>query len=329
MQRIIRACLSIIAIGSSVIATSTTVVAKENAYPDRPIRMVIPWSVGGSTDMLGRVLAERMGRDLGASIVVENKPGATGTIGYAQVARSPADGYTILLGTNSTYAIAPHFYNDLPYDLAKDFTPIGMIGGNQQVLCVHPSVPANNLAELIRLTEKNPEKLTYSSSGVGGSSHLAMELLIGSTGIQMLHVPYKGGAPALQSILAGQTNTGFVDISIAEPLIRAGKLRALGTSGVNRAPLLPDTPTLAEAGAKNFESLTTFGLFMPAQVPPNIVQRVNNALNTSIQDAEIAAKLSSLGYELSGGAPSAYVEHAKKESKKWGDLITARNIALP
>jgi tripartite-type tricarboxylate transporter receptor subunit TctC len=328
MQRVVRTCLSILAAAIAVTA-AVPAVAKEDTYPDRPIRMMIPWAVGGSTDMLGRVLAERMGRDLGTSIVVENKPGATGTIGYAQVARAPADGYTMLLGTNSTFAIAPHFYRDLSYDIAKDFTPVGMIGANQQVLCVHPSVPATTLQEFITLSEKQPGQLTYASSGVGGSSHLATELLMAATGIEMLHVPYRGGAPALQSILGGQTNVGFVDISIAEPLIRAGQLRALGTSGVKRAPLLPDTPTLAEAGAKDFESSTTFGLFMPAGVSPKIVERANRALNAAMQDPQVASRLGLMGFELNAGSADSYNAYAKAESDKWGKLIKTRNIALP
>ncbi|MVW77608.1 Bug family tripartite tricarboxylate transporter substrate binding protein [Bordetella sp. 02P26C-1] len=328
MRRVVRACLSIIATVLSVTAAASAA-AKEEAYPERPIRMMIPWAVGGSTDMLGRVLAERMGRELGTSIVVENKPGATGTIGYAQVARAPADGYTMLLGTNSTFAIAPHFYRDLSYDIVKDFVPVGMIGANQQVLCVHPKVPATTLEELIKLSEKQPGQLTYASSGVGGSSHLATELLMEATGIEMLHVPYRGGAPALQAILGGQTNVGFVDISIAEPLIRSGQLRALGTSGKNRAPLLPNVPTLAEAGAKDFESSTTFGLFMPAGVPPKVVERVNRALNAAMKDPEVSKKLGLMGYELTGDSAGSYAEYAKAESDKWGKLISVRNIALP
>jgi len=297
-------------------------------YPDRPMRMVVPWSVGGSTDLLGRILAEGMGRRLGASIVVENKPGATGTIGYAQVARAAPDGYTVLLGTNSTFAIAPHFYRDLPYDVAKDIAPVGMIGANQQVLCVHPDMPARSLADLVARARERPGAITYASSGMGGSSHLATELLMSLTGIDMLHVPYRGGAPAVQAILGGQTQAGFVDISVAEPLIRAGKLRALGTSGAARAPLLPDTPTLAEAGAPGFESLTTFGLFVPAGTPQDVVGRLNAVLNEVLADPRTSGQLAAQGYELTAGPPAAYVDYAREETGKWGRLIEQRNISL-
>ncbi|HTK02452.1 MAG TPA: tripartite tricarboxylate transporter substrate binding protein [Bordetella sp.] len=303
--------------------------AAQAAYPDRPIRLVIPWSVGGSTDMLGRVLADGMGRRLGTAIVVENKPGATGTIGYAQVARSEHDGYTLLLGTNSTFAIAPHFYHSLPYDTDKDFAAIGMIGANQQVLCVRPDEPYKTLSDLVAAAKAKPGAISYASSGVGGSSHLATELLMAMTDIDMLHVPYRGGAPAVQGILGGQTQVGFVDISVAEPLIRSGKLRALGTSGSQRAELLPDLPTLSETGAPGFESLTTFGLFVPAGTPAEIVKKLNGVMNAVLQDPQTRKQLAAQGFELNGGLPDAYRSYAMTESKKWGTLIEQRNIKLP
>ncbi|OZI34609.1 hypothetical protein CAL29_14035 [Bordetella genomosp. 10] len=298
-------------------------------YPSRPIRMIIPWSVGGSTDMLGRLLAEGMGKRLGVAIVVENKPGATGTIGYAQVARSPGDGYTLLLGTNSTFAIAPHFYHDLPYDLQRDFRPIGMIGANQQVLCVQPQAPYKTVADLVKAAKAKPGAINYASSGVGGSSHLATELLMSTTGISMMHVPYRGGAPAVQALLGGQTEVGFVDISVAEPLIHSGKLRALGTSGAKRAPLLPDLPTLAESGVSGFESLTTFGLFAPAGTSDAIVQKLNTALNESLRDPALSKQLAAQGFELTPGPAQAYVAYAAEETRKWGSLIAQRHITLP
>jgi len=326
MPRSIRTLLSIVFCLSGAAAVAPA--AHAAGYPERPIRMVVPWSVGGSTDLLGRILAEGMGKRLGAPIVVENKPGATGTIGYAQVARAAADGYTVLLGTNSTFAIAPHFYSDLPYDVVRDIAPIGMIGANQQVLCVHPDMPVRSLGELVSAARQKPGSIPYASSGVGGSSHLATELLMSITGMEMLHVPYRGGAPAVQAIVGGQTQVGFVDISVAEPLIRSGKLRALGTSGTSRAPLLPDTPTLAESGAPGFESLTTFGLFVPAGTPQDTVGRLNEALNGVLADPQTAERLAAQGYELNAGPPEAYTSYAQSESGKWGRLIEQRNISL-
>ncbi|CAM3684167.1 Bug family tripartite tricarboxylate transporter substrate binding protein [Bordetella tumulicola] len=319
----------LVAVACTLGAVSTVPAKAADAYPTRPIRMVIPWSVGGSTDILGRILAESMGRRLGTSIVVENKPGATGTIGYAQVARADPDGYTLLLGTNSTFAIAPHFYSNLTYNVDTDFVPIGMIGGNQQVLCAAPALGVDTMAQLLTRAKQKPGEITYASSGVGGSSHLATELLMSITGINMLHVPYRGGAPAVQAILGAQTQVGFVDISVAEPLIRGGKLKALGTSGTARAPSLPDVPTLAEAGVTGFDSLTTFGLFAPAGTPKSTVDRLNQVLNAALQDPAVVEKLGAMGYELSGGTPDTYKAYADAETKKWGTLIEQRNIKLP
>lgn len=300
-----------------------------DAYPARPIRMVVPWSAGGSTDLLGRTLAEGMGRNLGVSIVVENKPGATGTIGYAQAARSAGDGYTLLLGTNSTFAIAPHFYRNLPYNANTDFVAIGMIGSNQQVLCANPTSGINSVADLLQRAKQRPGEISYSSSGVGGSSHLGTELLMSIAGINLLHVPYKGGAPALQAIVSGEAQIGFVDISVARPMISGGKLRPLGTSGSARAPLLPNVPTLAEAGVTGFESLTTFGLFVPATTAKDIVARLNSALKATLMEAVVAEKLSSMGFEpLGGNAQGNFKAYANEETQKWGSLIKQRSIKL-
>lgn len=329
MHLSVRALLSVIACLLGVIATDPAASADAAQYPTRPIRMVIPWSPGGSTDVLGRVLADNMGRALGVPIVVENNAGATGTIGFAQVARAVGDGYTMLLGTNSTFAIAPHFYSKLPYNLEADFVAVGMIGSNPQILCVLPGMAAKTLAEFVLYAKQKPGELAYASSGVGGSSHLAMELLMSTTGINMLHVPYRGGAPALTALLGGEVHVGFVDISTAGPLIRGGKLRTLGTSGTTRMHSMPDTPTLAEAGAPGFESVTSFGLFMPAGTPAGIVARVNTVLNSVLRDPQAIEKLGALGFELTGGAPDTYKAYAIVESKKWETLIKQRHIVLP
>lgn len=302
--------------------------ASADTYPSHPIHLIVPWSAGGSTDILGRMLAEAMSKRLGGAIVVDNKPGATGTIGYGWVARAEGDGYTMLLGTNSTFAIAPHFYHDLPYNPDKDFAAIGLIGSNQQVLCVLPDAPYKTLADLVSAAKAKPGSISFASSGVGGSSHLAMELLMAQTNIKMLHVPYKGGTPALQGILGQQTQVGFVDISVAAPLVRGGKLRALGTSGTARAALLPEVPTLAEVGVPGFESTTSYGLFVPAHTPAAIVQKLNTVLNDALHDPDLSKQLNEQGFDLSGGPASDYQPYAIAESKKWGDLIQRRHISL-
>lgn len=300
-----------------------------SVYPSRPVRLIVPWAAGGSTDLLGRVLAQAMGERLHTSIIVMNMPGATGSIGYGYVAHSPADGYTLLLGTNSTSAMVPHFYHDLPYDNDKAFAPIGLIGSNAQVLCVPVSSPFKTLGDLEQAAKAKPGVLNFESSGVGGSSHMATELLMQMTGMNLAHVPYKGGAPALQALLSKQVDVGFVDISVATPLIQSNQLRALGTSELHRAPMLPDVPTLSEMGAKGFESTTSYGMFAPAGTPPALVERLNHTLNAVLTDPVIKKKLYDQGFELTPSTPAAYEVFAAKESKKWGDLIEERHIQMP
>lgn len=302
--------------------------ALANNYPERPIRLVVPWSVGGSTDVLGRLVADEMARKSGQSIIVENRPGATGTIGTNNVARARADGYTTLLGTNSTFGIAPYLYDDLPYDHIKDLVPVGFIASNQQILVVHPSIPANNLQEFINYARENPSKLNFASSGKGGSSHLAMELLMSMADIELTHVPYKGGAPALQSVLSNETDTAFVDVTTVVPLIEANNVRALGSSGMQRAPGLPNVPTIAEAGVDGFASQTSFGLFVPKDTAASIVATLNELINASIQDEATAGKLNNLGFEVNPGTPQQFAEYVNQESEKWGQLIRDRDIRI-
>lgn len=297
-------------------------------YPERPIRLIVPWSVGGSTDVLGRLVADEMARKSGQSIIVENRPGATGTIGTNNVVRASADGYTTLLGTNSTFGIAPYLYDDLPFDHIKDLKPVGFIASNQKILVVHPSIPANTLQEFIDYASEHPGQLNFASSGKGGSSHLAMELLMSMSDIELTHVPYKGGAPALQSVLSNETDTAFVDVTTVVPLIEANNVRALGSSGTQRAPSLPNVPTIAEAGVDGFASQTSFGLFVPSGTADSIVSYLNDLINASIQDEGTAGKLNKLGFEVNPGSPKEFAEYVQQESAKWGQLIRERNIRI-
>jgi tripartite-type tricarboxylate transporter receptor subunit TctC len=204
-------------------------------YPNKPIKMIIPWAAGGPTDSIGRVLTQKMAEQMGQSFVIENKPGATGTIGHAIAARAAPDGYTVLLASNSTFSIAPHLYKDLAYDNATAFAPVAWVALNAQVLSVHPSLPAKSYAELVALAKAEPGKLNFSTAGVGSTSHLATELLMSMAGIKLTHVPYKGGEPSLQALLAGETKVAFVDLSIAGAQAAAGRLRPLAVSTPSRA----------------------------------------------------------------------------------------------
>lgn len=319
-------CRTPLAILLSLFCLNGAAVAAD--FPERPIRLVVPWSVGGSTDVLGRIVAEQMAKQSGQSIVVENRPGATGTIGTNSVVRAKGDGYTTLLGTNSTFGIAPYLYDDLPYNHVEDLQAVGFIASNQQILVVHPNVPVNSLDEFIDYARKNPGKLNFASSGKGGSSHLAMELLMSMAGVELTHVPYKGGAPALQSVLSNETDTAFVDVTTVVPLIEGKNVRALGSSGTQRAPGLPNVPTIDEAGLSGFASQTSFGLFVPKGTPVAVVGQLNELINSSIQDAETAAKLRNLGYEMNPGTPEDFSSYVNQESEKWGRLIRQRNIRI-
>lgn len=303
-----------------------TATAAADTYPSRSVRMIVPWVVGGSTDVLGRLLAETLSKRLDQTVVVENRPGATGTIGTNTVAKARPDGYTVLLGTNSTFAIAPHLYPDLPYNHIKDFAPVGFVASNQQILVVNPAMPVKTLKEFVDYARAHPGDVTFGSSGKGGSSHLAMELLMSMTDTRMLHVPYKGGASSLQSVLANETNANFSDVTTIVPLVKGGQLRALGSSGTRRAPGLPDVPTIAEAGVPGFQSQTAFALFVPTGTPPEHIARLNTALNESLADPALAGKLKGLGFELNPGTPKALSAYVVSESEKWGKLIKARGI---
>ena len=228
--------------------------ARAQDYPNKPIKLLIPWAPGGSTDQLGRILSMKLTEQMGQSWIIENKPGATGTIGHAIAARAPADGYNFLFASNSTFSIASHLYKDLTYDDVKSFAPVAWAGFNAQILCVHPSVPVKSYGELIAMAKAKPGEINFSTAGIGSTSHLATELLMSMADIKMTHVPYKGGDPSLQALLAGETKLSFVDISSAVPHANAGKLRPLATSTPKRISLMPDLPTIAEVGLPGFES---------------------------------------------------------------------------
>jgi len=299
----------------------------QGAYPSRPVTMVIPWPAGGSTDTLGRVLAQVMSADLGQPIVVENRSGASGTVGHSHVARSRPDGYTIMLATNSTYAIAPHLI-DLPYDNRGAFTGVSLVARYAQALCVHPSVPANNVAEFLAYIRAQPGKVAFSTAGIGASSHLATELLMAKTNTQMLHVPYRGGGPSAQALLAGEVACSFVDLITALPFRQAGQLKILGVSTLRRSEIAPEVPTLAESGVPDFESSTDCALLLPAGTPAPIVERISASLRRALTDAETRRKLISLGVEPIGSSAAEFDAYWTRELNKWGEIIRTRNIRM-
>ena len=303
--------------------------AAEAAYPNRVIKLIVPWAPGGVTDVTARILAQKMGSELGQTMIVENRPGASGTIGHTAAAQSDPDGYTLLLATNSTYAMAPHLLGKLQYDSEKAFAPIGLVLSSPQILCVHPSIPVTTVAEFLDYVRaRQPDGVVFESSGHGGSSHLAMELLMSMAKFGMLHVPYRGGGPALQALVAGEVNTGFVDSIIALPMAEGGKIRMLGVSTTERLPLAPDVPTIAEAGVTGFQSSTDVALLAPAGTPPAIIQRLSSVLLSALKAPEVRDPLLKQSVLIVGGAPDAFPAYYTTESAKWGEIIRTRGITI-
>jgi len=307
-----------------VIFAFTTAAAQD--YPNKPVRLIVPWAAGGSTDSIGRILAQKLGDYTGQQWIVDNRGGATGTIGHALAARAAPDGYTLLLGTNSTFAIAPHLYKDLPYDSEKAFAPITLVAISPQIMCVHPSLPVRNVKELIALAKAQPGKIAFSTAGVGATSHLATELFMNLAKVKLQHIPYKGGGPSATALISGETALSFVDVITALPQAKGGRLRPLATSTAKRTPLMPDLPTIAESGLPGFESVTSFGMFAPAGTPSAIVTRVSRDAVKALSANDVKEKLRAQGVDAVGSTPEELVAHQKQETAKWGKVIREQSI---
>ncbi len=295
-------------------------------YPSRAVRIIVPWAAGGSTDSIGRIIALKLAEYTGQQWLIDNRGGATGTIGHALAAKSAADGYTLLLGTNSTFAIAPHLYKTLQYDNERAFAPVSLVAISPQILSVHPSLPVKNVRELIALAQAKPGQISFSSAGVGATSHLATELFMNMAGVKMQHVPYKGGGPSANALISGETALSFVDVITALPQARAGRLRPVTTSTAKRTALMPELPTAAESGLPGFESVTSFALFAPAGTPREIIDRVQRELQRALAAGDVREKLKAQGIEPVGSSAEDLVVHQKSETAKWGRVIREQGI---
>ena len=295
--------------------------AQTQAWPSKPIRYVVPFAAGGSTDILGRTIAEKLSVALGQPVVVENKPGAGGGLGAAEVAKAAPDGYTIMGGTISTHAINASLYKDLPYDPVKDFVAITLIARVPNMLVVNNDVKAKDVAELIKLMKANPGKWNFASAGNGTSQHLSGELFKGMAGVEMQHIPYKGSPPALTDVMGGSVSMTFDNITTAWPLAKAGKLRALAVTTAKRSPVAPEVPTLAESGLPGYEVGSWQGVFAPAGVPPAIVARLNTEIVKIINMPDVQKKIIDLGAEPVGDTAEQFGAFVKTEVVKWGDVV--------
>jgi tripartite-type tricarboxylate transporter receptor subunit TctC len=294
--------------------------AQAQGYPSRPVTIVVPYAAGGSLDAVTRILARSLTTRLGQTFLVENRAGAGSNIGAAFVAKSPADGYTLFLASPAT-AINVSLYSQLSYDPEKDLTPVSLITAVPSVLIVHPSSPYKTIAELVAAAKQNPGKLNYSSGGAGSSEHLGSEMFKYYCGVDVTHIPYKGGAPAMADLIGGQVTMMFSNRIGALPHIRSGKLRALGVADSVRSPQLPDVPTFAEAGYPNLKILVWSGIMAPAGTPPAIVNRLHSAITEAMQAPEMKAQMDDMGVTVASGGPAQFGEFLKREIAMWRPIV--------
>lgn len=299
--------------------------AGAQAWPERPVKLVVPYAPGGSADIVARLIADEWGKALGKAMFIENKAGAGGNLGVDAVAKSAADGYTVGLQTVSL-AINPSLTAKMPYDTLKDLAPIGMVAASQHVLVVNPNVPAKDLKELLALAKGKPGRLSYGSAGGGSTFHMSAELFKAQAGVAIVHIPYRGGGPALTDTIAGQVDMSFPVLSAAQGHVQAGKLRALGVTGTTRSALLPNVPTIAEAGLPGYAFETWFTVFAPAGTPKAVIDKLNATLLATLQSATVKERMSKEGFEPTPSTPEQARARVEGEMPKWAKLIKERGI---
>lgn len=313
---------------AAALLAGTTGAHAQGSYPSQPVKWIVPYAPGGTTDVIARNLATRMGQDMGQPVIVDNKPGAASIIGATFIARSQPDGYTVGTADSGTLAFNPAMYATLTYDAAKDFTYIGGLGKMPLVLAVAPNFPAKNMQELLALVKKSPGSISSASSGPGSPLHVALELFKQRTGTDMMHVPYKGSAPALQDLMAGQVQTMFVDLPPSLSMIKSGKIRVLAVATPQRLSILPDVPTMAEAGVPGFEAYAWQGFVGPAKLPEAVVGKLNARLVAALKHPEMRARLEELGIQPMPMTPAEFTDFVRSEQKLWSGVIKAANIRL-
>jgi tripartite-type tricarboxylate transporter receptor subunit TctC len=290
-------------------------------FPSKPVRFVVGFTPGGPSDILARALGQKLAERWSQQVVVDNRPGAGGNLAAEAVAKSSPDGYTWLLGNNSILATNQSLYRSLPYDPVRDFAPVALVAIQPNILVVHPSLPVSSVDELIRFAKANPGKLNYASSGSGAAAHLAGELFKAMTGVELVHVPYKGAQPALTDVIAGQVQMMFATSASVIPYIKAGRLRALAVTTAQRSASVPELPTVAEAGVPGFEATTWHGVVVPAATPAAIVARLNEEINSALGEKDLRDRLTSLGAEISTGTPKQFTDYIAREIPKWAKVV--------
>jgi tripartite-type tricarboxylate transporter receptor subunit TctC len=291
-------------------------------YPVKPLRLIVPYPPGGGTDTLARLLVQKLSEALGQQVVLDNRPGAGANIGVEAAAKSPPDGYTLLLATIAN-AISASLYTKLNYDLVKDFSSVTLLATTPHMLVVHPSVPARSVKEFVALATARPQQLAYSSSGSGTPSHLAGELFASMTGVRLVHVPYKGGGPSVIALLSGEVSVGFATMPSVIPHVKAGKLRALAVTTAQRSPSFPQLPTISEAGVPGYDAGSWYGLLVPAGTPKEVVARLNAETVKLLKLPEVKERLDSAGFEVLVSTPEEYAAFTRNEIEKWAKVVKA------
>jgi tripartite-type tricarboxylate transporter receptor subunit TctC len=322
-QRILGALCGLCA---SAMACTVVVLPSEAAaqgYPSKPVRFIVPYPPGGPLDAVARVTAQKVSEAVKQPVIVDNKPGAGGNIGADIAAKSPADGYTILMGAVATHAINPSLYASMPYNAVRDFMPVTQLASTPNILIVHPSIPASSVREFIAYAKANPGKLNFGSGSTGSAGHLAGELFKAMTGVEMTHVPYKGAAPAMQDLVGGQIQLMFDNLASALGQVRAGKVKGLAVTTAKRTPLAPDLPTIAESGLPGFDISTWFGVFVPAGTPRDVVDRLHAEFTRALAEPEVREKILNLGAEPVGNRPEEFAAYIQREADKYARVIKA------
>ncbi|MEA2872771.1 MAG: putative tricarboxylic transport rane protein [Hyphomicrobiales bacterium] len=314
-------------IGAVAILTALAAPAGAQEWPVKQVNLIVPFSAGGTTDLFGRLLAQHMHQKLGQPFIVENRAGAGGNLGAAAVAKAAPDGYTFLVGTVSTHAINPFIYTKLPYDTVKDFQPVSLIARLPNILVVHPSLPANNVQELIAYLKANPDKMSYGSSGVGTSIHLAAELFKIKTGTTMTHVPFRSSGDIMNNLTGGHINLAFDNITLAWPQVKAGNLRALAVSSTERSAIAPDVPTVADT-IPGFEATSWHGVFAPAGTPKPIVDKMAAEMKRILELPDVKDKLFEIGAVASPMTPEDFAKFIDGERAKWADVVKAAGVKM-
>ena len=315
------------AVFAAVLTALATGIAGAQQFPNKPVRMIVPFPPGGSTDLVARVVGQKLSDLWGQQVVIDNRGGANGMIGSDLVAKAVADGYTAVLGTIGPFAINASLYK-MQYDIVRDFAPITYTANIANVLVVHPGVAAKDVRELVALAKAKPGQLSFGSSGTGGAPHMAVELFRLLAQVNVVHVPYKGGGPAMADLVGGQISASFASMPSAIPFIKAGKLRALGVSASKRSPALPDTPTVAEAGIAGFSVLDWQGLFTTAKTPPAIVAKFNADVVRVLAMPDVVERLTAAGVDIQTSTPAAWGEFVQAEINKWGKVVKDAGVKV-